>query len=139
MEGESLVRICGDPIMPSRRAVVKWLADPEKEEFHKQYQFARQIQAEVRVDEMFEILNDDSEDYITVVDKKGRIMVRPNHENVQRAKLRVDTIKWLASKLAPRIYGEKMLQEHDVTGDLAKLLNKVSNQNAGLPEPISEQ
>lgn len=33
-------------------------------------------------------------------------------ESVQRDRLRVDTLKWMASKIAPRLYGEKMQQEH---------------------------
>lgn len=33
-------------------------------------------------------------------------------ESVQRDRLRVDTLKWTASKLAPRLYGEKLQQEH---------------------------
>lgn len=138
MEGESLVRIGGDPAMPARRSIVRWLADPAKTEFHKQYQLARQIQAEVRVDEMFEILDDDSEDYVIMIDKKGREVLRPNHEHVQRTRLRIDTIKWFASKLAPKIYGERVVNEHDVTGELADMLRNASNRNTGLPEPIPD-
>ncbi len=138
MEGESLVRIGGDPQMPTKRSVLRWLADPDKAEFHKQYQMARQIQAEGRVDEMFEILADDSEDFVTMIDKKGREVVRPNHEHIQRLKVRIDTIKWFASKLAPKIYGERIVNEHDVTGELAEMLKNASNRNTGLPEPIPQ-
>jgi hypothetical protein len=35
---------------------------------------------------------------------------------VQRDRMRVDTIKWLASKIAPRAYGERMTTEH--TGEV---------------------
>jgi hypothetical protein len=33
----------------------------------------------------------------------------PDYENVQRARLRVDTRKWMAGKLLPKVYGDKML------------------------------
>ena len=90
MAGDSVTRICTDPRMPAKMTVFRWLADPKKKEFHEQYQLARPIQAEARVDEMFAILDDDSEDYITVIDKKGREVVRPNHEHVQRTNARAN-------------------------------------------------
>lgn len=31
-----------------------------------------------------------------------------NHENINRSRLKVDTRKWLMSKLAPKRYGEKV-------------------------------
>jgi hypothetical protein len=37
-----------------------------------------------------------------------------NGEHVQRSRLRVDTRKWFASKVAPKIYGDKI--ETAVTG-----------------------
>ena len=40
-----------------------------------------------------------------------------NSESVQRSKLRVDTRKWLMSKLAPKKYGEKVDLEH--SGEVA--------------------
>lgn len=33
-------------------------------------------------------------------------------EAVQRNRLRVDTRKWMASKIAPRLYSDRILQEH---------------------------
>ena len=31
---------------------------------------------------------------------------------VQRNRLRVDTLKWYCSKVAPKLYGDKLMQEH---------------------------
>ena len=56
--------------------------------------------------------------------------------HVQRSKLIVDTIKWEVSKLLPKLYGDKITQELDITGDLAQLLEAASNRDNGLPPPI---
>lgn len=34
------------------------------------------------------------------------------HGAIQRDRLRVDTLKWSASKLAPRVYGDRTAHEH---------------------------
>jgi hypothetical protein len=40
------------------------------------------------------------------VNQDGSTVVRANHANVHRARLRVDARKWVASKLAPKKYGD---------------------------------
>lgn len=136
MEGESLVKICTDPTLPTRRTVMNWLNNAKMVEFHEMYKRAREVQAEGFVDEIWEILNDDSEDYVMMEDKKGRLVMRPNHEHVQRTRMRIDAIKWYAGKVRPSVYGERVTQQHDVTGDLADLLKGVSNKDNGLPKPV---
>ncbi len=41
-----------------------------------------------------------------MVDGKGNKVL--DHEHVQRSRLRVDTRKWAAGKLAPKRYGDKL-------------------------------
>jgi hypothetical protein len=51
-----------------------------------------------------------------------------NGEHLQRSRLRVDTRKWIASKLKPKKYGDKVEHEHSgkltleqlVTGSIDK-------------------
>lgn len=38
---------------------------------------------------------------------------------IQRDRLRVDTLKWYTSKLAPKLYGERVTTEHEGTIGLA--------------------
>ncbi len=38
--------------------------------------------------------------------------------------------------MLPKLYGDKITQELDVTGDLAMLLESASNRDKGLPRPI---
>jgi hypothetical protein len=54
-------------------------------------------------DEALEIADETSDDWITTEDGKKIL----DHEHVQRSRLRVDTRKWAASKLAPKKYGDK--------------------------------
>jgi hypothetical protein len=55
------------------------------------------------IDELLEIADDSSNDQI--IDTEGEIHF--NSQAVQRARLRIDTRKWLACKLVPRVYGLK--------------------------------
>ena len=103
-EGESLRAICRDGAMPALRTVMGWLFDGEHEEFSQQYASAREVQAEVWADEIVSIADDSSSDVTT--DKDGKEIV--NHEHIQRSRLRVDTRKWVASKLLPKRYGDKI-------------------------------
>ena len=39
-------------------------------------------------------------------------------ETAQAVRLQVDARKWLTSKIAPRVYGEKLQTEHDMKGNI---------------------
>lgn len=101
MEGESLRKICSDPDMPDRNTVFRWLS--ANEDFHRQYARAREIQADTLFEETLEISDDDSLDI--GFDDEGKPFIKG--ENIQRARLRVDTRKWMAGKLKPKVYGDK--------------------------------
>jgi hypothetical protein len=59
---------------------------------------------------VFDISDDARNDY--AVDDNGNRIV--DHEHINRSRLRVDTRKWYASKVLPKIYGDKLISE--VTG-----------------------
>lgn len=99
MEGESMVAICRDDGMPARSTVFEWLAT--QPEFQRAYILAKQLLAETFADEIVAISDDASRDWIETED--GKVL---DHEHVQRSRLRVDSRKWLASKLAPKRYGD---------------------------------
>lgn len=136
MMQQTLRQIAADPSMPNKRTIVRWLADPRKAVFRENYYYARRVQAELYVDEIFEIADDTSRDYKIEYDKDGEPHEVPNNEHIQRSRVRIDTRKWYASKLVPKIYGDKQQVDHDVTGDLAELMKAASNNDAGLPPPI---
>lgn len=138
MMGESLTNICKDPKMPSKMQVCKWLSLPAYAEFREAYYHARRVQAEFLVDSVFDIANDTKDDWEPTYNKDGDVNgYKPNNEAIQRSKLKIDTIKWYAGKMVPRIYGEHLDITHDVGGDLAQLLRDSSNKTSGLPKPIN--
>ena len=137
-QGQSLTQLCAEARMPSRRTVVRWLSDPALSDFRTMYYHARRVAAELRVDSMFDIMENTENDWEYIYDDRGEIKsIRPNNDNVQRARLKIDTLKWYASKMIPKIYGDHIEHSLDVTGDLADLLKKASNRDRGLPHIVN--
>jgi hypothetical protein len=105
-EGRSLRKICLDDDMPATSSVFKWLGlHPD---FAEQYARAREAQADTMADEILDISDDGKND--TYIDKDG--VERTDTDVIARSKLRVDSRKWLASKMAPKKYGEKLDLNH---------------------------
>jgi hypothetical protein len=71
--------------------------------FRDAYKRARELQAHALVDRALEIADDSSKD--TYIDSEGRRRI--DHDHINRAKLRVNYIKWFAGKIAPHIYGSR--------------------------------
>lgn len=106
MDGYSLRKIEAQEGI-KRLDVLRWLR--ENEQFQTQYAHAREEQADTLADEILEI-----SDYKTMdckVDAEGRVIV--DGDAIQRAKLRVDSRKWIAAKLKPKKYGDKVDHSHD--------------------------
>jgi hypothetical protein len=96
--------ICKDEDMPASSTIFKWLS--EQPAFSEQYAHARSVQMEAMAEEILEIADDGSND--TYETDEGD--ERTNQDVIQRSRLRVDTRKWLMSKLAPKKYGDKVEQ-----------------------------
>jgi len=100
---KGLKRLCAEnKNWPSRAHIYSWFEDHLS--FKDSYARAKQNQIESLVDDIIEIADDSSNDW-TYDEEKGREVV--NHEHINRARLRIDTRKWLAAKLCPRLYGDK--------------------------------
>ncbi len=97
--GRSLRDICSSEGMPDKATVFRWLA--AHEDFRDQYARAREAQADAMLEDIFEI----ADQYDATKDKL-------DVEHINRAKLRIDTRKWVASKLRPKKYGDKVDHEH---------------------------
>lgn len=100
--GESLRKICSDDDMPAISAVFKWLSDNKT--FAEQYARAREVQADTLFDEILEIADNGQND--TYTDDQGNI--RTDQDVIARSRLRVDSRKWMAGKLRPKVYGDKI-------------------------------
>jgi len=96
---------------PDYVTVRNWIADDE--EIGNLYARAKEDQADFIAEEMIDIADDGRNDYMESVSDDGKSAFKMNGENVQRSRLRLDTRKWLASKLRPKKYGDKL----DLTSD----------------------
>lgn len=88
--GKSLRTVCEPDDMPSVKTIFNWFrAYPD---FLQQYTRAKQEAADSMVDEM-QYLADN---------------VERDKDAIAKARLQVDTRKWIASKLKPKAYGDKL-------------------------------
>ncbi len=131
-EGESLRSVCRDEGMPSKQAVLRWLA--RNESFRAQYVRAKEEGAEAIAEELFDIADDGSNDWMEKLDKDGEaIGYQLNGEHVQRSKLRIDTRKWYLSKIMPKKYGDRIQHDQSITfnnlsdEELDKKLQELTN------------
>lgn len=117
--GESLRSICADDGLPAMATVMRWLGDPDREAFREQYACARDAQADKLAEDILAIADEEvtmirADKHGTKGDEEGMTEVVFDSTAVARNRLRVDARKWLASKMAPKKYGDKVQQE--VTG-----------------------
>jgi hypothetical protein len=88
------------PELPDKVTINRWRY--RVPDFRNQYAMAKLEQADILAEECLEIADDDSND--TKITFDGTEVC--NTEFIARSRLRVDTRKWLASKLLPRQYGQ---------------------------------
>jgi len=91
--------------MPDKATIFRWLRTIP--EFRDQYARAKEESADALTDEMLEIADDASNDWMER-HQKGNTGWEVNGEHIQRSRVRIDTRKWLASKLKPKKYGDKL-------------------------------
>lgn len=115
-DGESLNGICKDDGMPGESTVREW-AVTNKDGFAAKYALAREAGYLKIADELLDIADDGRNDWMTRKLRGGEEVEMVNKEAVERSKLRVDTRKWLLSKMLPKVYGDKVTNE--ITGALA--------------------
>lgn len=98
-EGETLRVICGEEGMPARSTVHLWLRD--NQEFSDQYARAREVSAGAMEEEL-------------LAEAKAAV----DGESAQVARVRVDALKWVMSKRAPKVYGDKQQINATVDGTI---------------------
>lgn len=106
--------------LPAKAATIhswRWRND----NFNDMYMKARSAQCDLLVEECLDIADDTSRD--TVINANGQEVC--NSEYVNRSRLRVDTRKWLATKLLWKVYGNR--PEEKEKSDAESLLEKILN------------
>ena len=105
--GRSLRSVCKDEWAPNRSTVFRWLA--QFPEFRDQYARAKEESSDALVEELLDIADDGSNDWMERAGSDGsHLGWQVNGEHIQRSRVRIDTRKWIASKLKPKKYGERI-------------------------------
>jgi hypothetical protein len=118
--GESARSICRDDEMPALSTLFRWLS--RNKEFSEQYARAKEEQADALEDELLNIADEVGQPLIVdgaAVMVDGKPMMVVDNAAVQHAKLRVDARKWVASKLKPKKFGDRITAEHSGPGGAA--------------------
>jgi hypothetical protein len=131
--GMSLRKSCEKHGVPAG-SFIRWTK--QDEELLKQYTRAKMLSLELMAEELLEIADDGSNDWMDS-NNPNNPGYAFNGEAVARGRLRVDTRKWYMSKLAPKIYGDKVAvtggdendqplrMEHSVGGEAALLVSEL--------------
>ena len=130
-EGESLRSICRGKGMPTETAVRMWAVD-DRDGFGSRYAHAMVTRCDYWADEILEISDDSSLDTLTVTEN-GREVERVDKENINRSRLRVDSRKWLMSKLAPGKYGDKLEVAHTQNTGMGAIVVQVCAAPVQIP------
>lgn len=126
-KGLTLKEICRRDGMPPSSTVRSWALD-DREGFFAPYARAREIGCYELVDEIIEIADDAQNDWMernAQGDEKAGWQI--NHEHVQRSRLRIDTRKWVASKVLPKVFGDKVELGDESLEQLVSRLNESRN------------
>lgn len=115
-----------DHRFPSVPTFFKRLRDDDA--FFKRYVRAREFQADIEFEEIKEIADNASNDWMERNDPDNPGYVC-NHDHIQRSRLRVDARKWRAAKMNRR-YSDS-IQDTKPQEDLAKTLADIASR---LPE-----
>lgn len=126
--GESLRRICEEDHIPSKGAIMLWVVD-DRCGFADRYAKACEARLHFHADELLDIADDGRNDWMEQLSDKGEVIgYKVNGEAINRSRLRVDTRKWLLSKLIPK-YSDKVEPSGDAS--LAAALSKLAEKLPG--------
>lgn len=111
VNGKSLRTILKMDNMPDITTFYIWIENDKEKS--KQYAQAIKMRADLLFDEMLDIADDSSGDYIDQDIGDGIIVNKFDHEHVQRSKLRIDTRKWVIERMNAKKYNEKYLEDNE--------------------------
>ncbi len=117
--GESVKSICDDAHIPARSTVMLWVAE-NRESFSDRYAIAAQARAHYWADELLDIADDGSNDWMEKTDQNGdNVGYQLNGEAVSRSRLRVDSRKWLLSKMIPKFADKQQIDNISSDGSMS--------------------
>ena len=113
--GRSLRNVCLDKDMPTKTTVMRWL--DENEDFCDQYRRACEDRETTHFEEM-----------LTIADE-----VLPETAEVARAKLRIDTRKWVLARMNPKKYSDKVQEDNadNAVSLMAQFMKELGEKQGG--------
>ncbi len=121
IQTKGLEEICdSEDRFPTARTFYRWLLD--REELRQLYARAKDEQKQILVDEIIPICD---ENPIAEIVGEGWTKTCVDTGAIQRNRLRVDTRKWLLSKLDPRKYGDKITHQGDSDQPLELVVRRI--------------
>lgn len=114
-DGKSMKSVC-EMMNVKRHVIWRWLR--ENEEFKKLYELAKRESADAIEDEILDIADDNKDD---IIETGNGILL--NRVAVDRAKLRVDSRKWVAAKRNPQKYSDKSEQKVEHSGGVSIVMD----------------
>jgi hypothetical protein len=116
--------------MPDKSTVYRWLASSDEalKPFQDQYARARVVQADIRFDEIRDIADTPLKGVKRTI-TPGKIIDKETGERgpdivevveadmIEHRRLQIDARKWIAAKLAPKKYGDKLAVVGGAEGD----------------------
>jgi hypothetical protein len=108
--GEYLNVICRDDRFPAASTVRGWRYD-DVQGFSARYTRARALHVECKIDELLEISDDGSNDWMRRNDPDNPGYIE-NGESIRRSQLRSENRKWLSARLLREEYGDKSVVAH---------------------------
>lgn len=125
--GRSLLNICTvDEGVPDTATFLQWVNEDDPEGLSLRYAQARELGYRRMADEIVELSNkkgewvevqDLDEDGRPLLDADGmpilkKVFMPLNSDVIAHTRLQIDTRKWVLAKMLPKIYGDKVQQEH---------------------------
>ena len=108
INGRSLRDICREDNMPDKSTVIRWLAS--NQEFATKCAGAREQQADYMDDKILD-----------VAERCERGEIEPN-----AAKVSISAYQWRASKLKPKVYGDKQIVDVNIDMSISDRLERAS-------------
>jgi hypothetical protein len=136
-EGKSVRYIADLDDMPASSTIFQWLR--KIPEFTEQYEKAKEESADALVSEMLDIASEMPMIYEPVGENGAMVATKLDSAGIARNRLRVDVIKWQASKLKAKKYGDKAVLEHTGKDGDAILVDHVNVAMEELFETIKKK
>jgi hypothetical protein len=95
---------------------------------YAQYARAREALAEHWADEILEIADDATNDWMGRQRRDGVTEIVLNRDHVERSKQRIDARKWLLSKALPKVYGDRQSVEGKFSVDWAQVCQEAAEK-----------